>query len=191
MGVVHRRAESARQGCGLLRAPPQHELGPRHAAAGKLMSVVNMASVIFRWLFSVNGGWASSGLQAPSTQLRASRQLAKLSTGQLLQSTGSNHSNGCCNSCMLTSADQYTCHRLLAVQRGLPSRSFSSSSSRRWSRRVWHTPEQRGRGAALLVPDRVHMTTQHMTAALLNTAAALQCRGRAHQGPAHIQVLHP
>jgi hypothetical protein len=90
-------------------------------------------SVKYRWLPIANGGWASSVLQAPSTQLRASRQLARRSTGQLLQRwlqhmmSSSAPLAAAVHVCW--SADQYTCRRLLAVQRGLPSRSFSSGGS--------------------------------------------------------------
>ncbi len=82
----------------------------------------------------MNGGWVSSVLQAPSTQLRASRQRARHSTGSI------------CKLCfrLLCSRDVIAAagharatsgHVLIstrvsqAVQRGLPSRSFSSGAN--------------------------------------------------------------
>jgi hypothetical protein len=82
----------------------------------------------------VNGGWASSVLQAPinpTESLKTARKALNRSAlaALALADDEQQHGNGCCSPCVRASADQYTCCRLLAVQRGLPSRSFSSGGS--------------------------------------------------------------
>jgi hypothetical protein len=79
MGDVYRRAQSTRQGCGLLRAPPQQgKLGPRHTAAGQ-HTICGRADGFCQFQVPSLCGWRLGQLRAsgsinPNESLKTARK---------------------------------------------------------------------------------------------------------------------